>query len=387
MTSHRFGIGALIVLGLCSVALAQPAGPPPVNWTAPPYWTPPAATEPELAVRAASAKTSKTVRVDCGRHESINAALTSNPKAVNLVVEISGMCNENVVVTRDRVTLRGANPATDGIRAVAAIETTDAAVWVRDAQLVTIENLTLTGGQSGLVATNASEPFLWVRGCRLEGNASYGVRLETNSLVEMEDTVLTSNGFFNGAVFAASNLRLTRCTLSNVQSTPTANLLVYGGGSYLLMNATTLTNGGIVSNNALLLISDSTIHAPPNSPSMQANGQTFGSLTRVELDGPLSLGQGANLTLLGVTQLPSGTPNSLSDASFVKVGDAPAAAAGQPSVPSALLGFNLGHFSDLSLTQSSQINGNLACGSGANAWCSNPANVSGTSSCLLCPKP
>jgi hypothetical protein len=54
-----------------------------------------------------SEKTTATVRVDCVKGDSINAALLTNTKAQRLTIDISGMCHENVVVTRDRVTLHG----------------------------------------------------------------------------------------------------------------------------------------------------------------------------------------------------------------------------------------------------------------------------------------
>src|SRR6185503_4060518 len=92
-----------------------------------------------------SEKTTTTVKVDCAKGDTINAALASNPKVQRLTIEISGMCHENVVVTRDRVTLRGSDPAHDGIQAAENTEFTDAALWVRAAALFTVENLTLTG--------------------------------------------------------------------------------------------------------------------------------------------------------------------------------------------------------------------------------------------------
>ena len=126
----------------------------------------PAAPTPSVAARASAG----TLKVNCHKGESVNKALAKDPDAASLVVEISGLCKENVVVTRDRVTLRGADPATDGIQAAGNTEQTDAAVWVRGAQLVVVENLKLTGGFTGLLATEVSVPHLRVNNCRLEGN-------------------------------------------------------------------------------------------------------------------------------------------------------------------------------------------------------------------------
>src|SRR5688572_12526718 len=134
----------------------------------------PTATAPSAAAQAPAA----TEKVDCSKGESINKALSKHQGAGSLVVELTGMCQENVVVTRDRVTLRGTDPATDGIQAVGNVEQTDAAVWVRSAQLVTLENLKLTGGFTGLLATDTNVPFLLVINCRLDGNVQWGAQLE-----------------------------------------------------------------------------------------------------------------------------------------------------------------------------------------------------------------
>src|SRR5687767_1580107 len=93
-----------------------------------------------------------TVKVQCGQGFSITQALEQHPNAQRLIIEIEGMCDENVIVRRDRVTLRGSNSANDGIRAVLNTEQSDAALWVRGAHLVTVENLKLTGGFVGLLA-------------------------------------------------------------------------------------------------------------------------------------------------------------------------------------------------------------------------------------------
>lgn len=207
---------------------------------------------------AAIAQTTATVNVDCSKGKSINKALDQHKNAQSLIVEIEGMRHENVVVTRDSVTLRGANPATDGIQAVANATQIDAALWVRGAHQVVDENLKLTGGFAGLLATEVSTP---------------------------------------------------------------------------------------------------------------------------------SLISSSNAVLLGVTHFRSETPNVVDANSFVRIADASPATGGPATIPSAVMGFSLTNFSSGSLVQTSQTNGNVTCGSGANAFCANPANMSGTSNCALCPKP
>jgi hypothetical protein len=334
-------------------------------------------------------KSSSTLKVDCARGESINKAL-SQPVAGSLVVEISGLCHENVVVTRDRVTLRGADPATDGVDALDNAEITDAAVWVRDAHHVVLENLKLTGGFIGLLATNVNVPSMILTNCRMEGNSNFGMQLQ-QSLVEATDTVFDSNGSINTTSFGGSRFLCRQCTFSNPQSGLRINALV-SNGSRLLFNDCTLTGGGIQSDDALVLVSDSSIqYFAPNGPAVNASGASTIVLTRVQVEGPLRFSQSSTVQLFGVTQMPvpgfPGPLNSVDNSAFARIGDASLATGGPPVIASSVQGFALRNFSNLSLLQTSHVTGNLVCSTGGNAFCQTPANVSGTSNCGLCPKP
>ena len=113
---------------------------------------------------------SATVAVDCTdpnptKHDSINDALT-NP-AKELIIEIRGMCRENVLVERDYVTLLGADPTVDGIQ---ALSDEDDALMVRGAFGARLENLRLTGGETGLSVYDTTYYRTHVENCRMEGN-------------------------------------------------------------------------------------------------------------------------------------------------------------------------------------------------------------------------
>ena len=340
-----------------------------------------------LTAGAALAQMTATVNVDCTKGKSINKALDQHKNAQNLIVEIEGMCTENVIVTRDRVTLRGVNPSTDGIQAVSNVAPIDAALWVRGAHEVTIENLKLTGGFAGLLSTEVSTTHLRLVNSRLEGNSTYGALLQF-SLMQAEDTVFSSNGNFNAGVFI-SRLECAGCTFSNPLGVGALGSLrnnVIAQRSTVILSATALTSGGINLLDSFLGVTDSTIDAPAPDASV-SGGQTIFNLTRVQVGGPMRFSQSSNALLLGVTQTPGGPANLVDDNSLVRIGDASPATGGPPSIASTVLGFSIQNFSNGSLIQTSQINGNLNCGPGANAFCANPANVSGTSNCALCPKP
>jgi hypothetical protein len=336
-----------------------------------------------------------TEKVNCDKGESINKALAKNLGAAPLVVEVSGMCRENVVVTRDRVTLRGTDPSADGIEAVGNVEQTDAALWVRGAQLVTVENLKLTGGFAGLLATGVSVPHLRLLNCRLEGNAQWGAQLELALLVA-EDTAFGPNERFSVGVFAGSRFECHDCTLTlPPTSTVRDNLFVLSGSQAILFDSA-LVNGGVNSGNSAVNFTDSSIEAFPGASAVLAGGSSNVGLARTQVEGPMRFFGGTTAGLFGVTQTHGSSsgpvPNSADDAAFVRIGNAAAACpappcAPAPSTPSNVLGFNLSNFSNASLINPSQVTGNFNCNLGANAVCPTPSNVSGTANCGLCTKP
>src|SRR6266446_8673284 len=189
-----------------------------------------------------TSKSTGIVTVDCNKGDSINQALTKSPLVRNLTVEISGLCHENVVVTRDHVTLHGTDPANDGIQADLSDEISDVALWVRQAQLVTVENLKLTGGFSGLLVTNVTLNGLQLINCRLESNGAYGAQLQ-NALVVAQDSTFSTNGNINAGVFGGSRLQCTGCTFADPQGTGAlgttrANVFVFTANRVILTNCT-----------------------------------------------------------------------------------------------------------------------------------------------------
>lgn len=335
-------------------------------------------------------KTTGTVTVDCTKGDSINLALTKSPTVRNLTIEISGFCTENVVVTRDHVTLRGTNPANDGIQADLSDEITDVALWVRGAELVTVENLKLTGGFSGLLASNIGLTNLHLINCRLEGNSAYGAQLQ-GALVQADDTTFSTNGNINAGIFSGSRLQCTNCTIANPAGsgplgTTRVNVFAFTANRVLLFSST-LTNGGITSDDSLILVTDSTVSGvPPGGNTVFAFGSSAVVLTRVTINGSMQFNQGANVQLLGVAQTTT-INNQMDDSAYVRIGDASPAAGGPPSIPSTLRGFTMRNFTRVSLLQTSHITGNFNCSQGADAFCTTPANISGTSNCGQCPKP
>ncbi len=345
-----------------------------------------------VATLAVGAQTTATVRVRCNQGnqgKKINEALERHRNADILIIEVEGMCNENVIITRNRVTLRGTDPATDGIQAVFNTADIDAALWVKEAHEVTVENLKLTSGFIGLLATGASTPHLRVVNSRIEGNSRYGVNLEA-SLFEGEGATISNNGFINVASFQASRFQCTNCTIADPGAGIGANLrtnILNFGASSLVLNDSQLLNGGINSTNSVLTIADTTINGfMANGASLADSGGT-GTLIRTTLSGHISLNSGSNLNFSGVAQTAAALANVADNQSYLRIADASPLGGGPPTIPSNILGFILRGFSTGVLIGASQITGSLNCSQGANQFCANPANISGTSNCALCPKP
>ncbi|HEX6183772.1 MAG TPA: hypothetical protein VFZ44_07670 [Pyrinomonadaceae bacterium] len=346
------------------------------------------------ATPAAAQAPAAVEKVNCHKGESVNKALSKQPDATALVIEISGVCHENVVVTRDRVTLRGADPDDDGIQAVANVEQHDTALWVRGAQFVTVENLKLSGGFAGLTATDTNLPFLRLLNCRVEDNLQFGIQLEV-ALLTAEDTTIGPNTRFNVGAFAGSRFECRDCTITTPPTSTVRDSVFIASGSSLLLFDSTVTGGGINVGNSSANVVDSSLAAfpAPGAASVIGGASSNVILTRTQVEGPMRFSQGATALLFGVTQTPGSspgpTPNVADDASYVKIGNASPAVPvpGPPPIASNVLGFNLSNFSNASLLQTSQVTGNLNCSLGANAVCPFSANVSGTANCGLCTKP
>jgi hypothetical protein len=335
-----------------------------------------------------SEKSTATVKVDCTKGDQINKALVTNLQVAKLAIEISGMCHENVIVTRDGVTLHGTDPANDGIQAVANTEVTDAALWVRAAASVTVENLTLTGGFSGLFASNANIPVLRLTNCRLVGNTTFGLHLQ-NSVANAADTTFEAGAnAVPAGLFIGSRLGCGHCTLI-APASGANNTLTVVSSTAVFGQQSTFTGGPVRADNSSVLISDSSIDvSAPNVPSVNSITNTSFSMTRVQITGRMFFGQGSIASLNAVTQTLTGTqPNQATMNSHVTVGSAGQPTGGPPNINSNLANFDLNNFANLVLSQGSTIDGNLTCRSGSDAFCANPADVTGQTNCGKCPKP
>lgn len=185
----------------------------------------------------APADDSKRVRsfvVRCDHGDRIQRILSRNP-ADELRIEVRGLCAEDVLIERDRVTLFGDDPEEDGI--VGTGRSPNAVLIRGDVFDIRIENLTLRGTPNdpagGGVALGTGASFrVEVIGCRLEGRGVDGAVgmaafIGDGSSVVMEDTVLTTAGGAS-TLWVTGGLNGRRLSLSSLDDEARALTVVRG---------------------------------------------------------------------------------------------------------------------------------------------------------------
>lgn len=158
----------------------------------------------------------KTVQVDCSKGERIARALEEGDERKPMLVAVRGICNENVLIERDDVTLQG-----DPGAAVVGTAPDASTIVVDGARRVAILNLTVSGGgRHGVSAFRGATVDLG--GCRLEHNAQFGVAASFGAVVIADGCVIQQNGTAGtppiGGGAVASNggqLVLTNSTVQN----------------------------------------------------------------------------------------------------------------------------------------------------------------------------
>jgi len=323
---------------------------------------------------AATAKAKK-IKVRCDRGGSINAALMND--AEELIVEISGFCDENVVIRRDHVTLLGEDPATDGIRGVGPDHLDHAVVRIEDVYYVRLENLTITGGPRNGVLQYYGDRIELVN-CRVTDNGTAGLATVL-TFVDIRDTTFSGNQRSGIEAYMSSVIWCTRCAISGsgwaVRAMTGAEIdltdsslagdngvLSTGGGAFVGLNNTTVEatgtalyawdigeiamwGGGSVrghvraESNSLVLLHDVVQH--PLRASLETSNEFY-------LDSTLRLG--GETSLLGEVHLTD--------------------------------------FSKLVIGGDASLDGDLYCWSASDAYCEDPGNISGgVDGCGSCEKP
>ena len=207
-------------------------------------------------VAPSSAAPTFTWTVDCSRGQSINRALAHLP-GQKLTLTVRGTCNESVLIDRDDVALQG-DP-----KAGATVSGPDAKVdtILISGSRITIQGLSVTGGQNGISAFGASNVSIvgnvirnsgasgvslassqavWVNGNRIEQNGSHGISLEQGASAMVNNNVITSNTGAGMHLGGKSNVSAAGNTISSNGS----NGVQLFPGSYAGIWSNTITANG-----------------------------------------------------------------------------------------------------------------------------------------------
>lgn len=152
---------------------------------------------------------SRTTSVNCNTGQKINTALRRQLPGGGLVVNITGVCTENVVITTDGVVLRAAAPGAG----ITAADATRDVVFIDGGRRIELEGLVISGGTRGVNAFRGAS--VEVDTCTVQGSSITGITSGYGATIFMDNsTVQTSGG---DGVLAATHgtVVVTNSTVSN----------------------------------------------------------------------------------------------------------------------------------------------------------------------------
>jgi parallel beta-helix repeat protein len=319
----------------------------------------------------------RTVTVRCALGQSIRRALEKQGSP--LVVEVRGSCHEDVVIARDDVVLRGADPASDGVRGVGpGTSSLDGVIEVRGARDVAIENLTVTGGDHSGIAVDKSDNVT-IRNCRVRDNGTRGLVASYSTGVFVFDTTFRNNGLAELRPFDSRPVWCTGCTIDASQN----GVLAAGSDVSLTATSVTAPSLALAVFDGVAFVTGSALRDSTQTGGFSVVAVDYGVINFLgsELQGGLAV-DNASMFLDGTRQTANERGiNGVFDAS-VRLFDGSSLLATGP------LGTLVEEFGRLTLYDDTvTVTGNLECFAGGDAFCADPAQVSGTSSCGQCPKP
>jgi hypothetical protein len=319
-----------------------------------------------LPKAAAAAIAAKTVVVDCARRETLAAAMAKN--AGPLVIELRGTCRENVRIERNDLTLRGADPAADGIQGVTA----EPAVDLHHANRVLLEKLFVADSPGIGVGAWFSE--VEMRNCRIAGNGGSGIHASASSSLTGTELEVSPNGGRGILSYRGAFVSCTGCRLDGGDHFAAVSL---DGGFMTLWNTvvagqrgiSALGPGSYIDVDCFNVVSVHDCSVDVTGPAARAVSGGDAALIDVgEFRGPVSAYSGGEVGVLGGEQtLPAGLFNEISDSAQLSTG---AWEAGAPGT--VLANTHLSRFARAFLRDATVLSGTLTCESGADAWSDTP---------------
>ena len=249
----------------------------------------------------------KTVAVDCTIGQKIQAAIDREDGP--LVVDVHGICEENVNIIRQNVTLRGVDPMTDGIDGVVA-SPQFAALRLRYVESGRVENLAIRNGPISGVSVAFSN--LVLVNSRVTGHAGVGISAVQSSFVDATGTTISQNVGQGVNVQTASRLFCHGCDVEGNGGFAGSS---QSGSVISFLNSIVTGQRGLQAVDGFVdidCVTEKSAHAcglNVTGRAVQAFGYgTAGLFGGGDFTGQVSAGDSATVTLLGARQLATGQP-------------------------------------------------------------------------------
>jgi hypothetical protein len=310
----------------------------------------------------------KTVAVDCTAGQSIQATIDREDGP--LVVDVDGICNENVSIKRKDVTLRGTNPLNDGIQGVVAVPQF-AVLRFAYVDVGRVENLSIVNGPSlGIVAFFS---HLTMTNSRITGNAGAGMAVAEGSVVDATGLTVSQNmargaNVQRGAIFF--------CHECNFENNVGFAASASSGGVLSLLNTVVTGPQGLSSANWSYADIDCITEKSSHPCSLQVAGraaQAFGRGTVAlygagNFTGQVGASDHGTVQLIGARQTATAQPGQGPIANGIDA-FATLFAATDDVTESQLFGLtNVTGFGRLLLRNATTLAGTIQCGSAGDAW-------------------
>jgi hypothetical protein len=207
-----------------------------------------------------------TVTVDCDANETLAAALAT--RALSLTVEFTGTCAEELVISRDRLTIRGL-----------------------DASATVTDDPATTDLSPSFLLQGADVVF---QSFTIEGSAGRGIRIQRSSGVRLEDMTVRNNGNAGLTVEESSSAHVVD---SSFTGNDFAGIAAWGNSNVTLTGSLDVSGNEIVG----LLLSNGSAFRSLEGSSIVSNDQIFGVATQFGATGLFALTQADNNGIGAIT--------------------------------------------------------------------------------------
>ncbi len=324
--------------------------------------------------RVAPDASTKSIEVDCTKGDKVQDAIDKN--SGDVVVEIRGVCIENVVIDDRNVTLHGLSAATDGLQS----SNMSPALLVRDSDNTRVENLSLSNNP--FTAMQIQDSFVTMVNCVANNNntsspgGSHAISVSTDSFLDATNLTMANNSRSCVVAQRGSSFFCHGCDFTNNTGfAATAN----SGGLLSLLRSTVTQRFGVRAIMDAYADIDCISEVSAHPCSMQATGraaQAFsGGVAYLygagDFTGQVQSDDRAVVGLYGARQLATGQPGqgpSRNGAGFHAHIYANASFDVDPPLQSRLMGTDASTFARVLVTDTTEVAGTIQCFSAADAW-------------------